>query len=235
MSVRDSLKKLQMDWIDILYLHWWDYITSIEEVMDSLHILVQQGKVLYHGVSDTPAWVVTAANTYAKAHGKTPFSIYQGRWNVLIRDIEREIIPMAAQFGMALAPWDVIGGGKLQTKKALDERKNAGERPRSLLGYGQTEEELRMSEALAKVAAEHCIESVTAIAIAYVMSKAPYVFPMVGGRKVEHLKDNIQALKIRLTPEQIAYLHLLLPTRSECDDGGRLSEPTIRVISFGPS
>ncbi|CAI4307810.1 AMP_1a_G0014550.mRNA.1.CDS.1 [Saccharomyces cerevisiae] len=79
-SVRDSLRKLQTDWIDILYVHWWDYMSSIEEVMDSLHILVQQGKVLYLGVSDTPAWVVSAANYYAQSHGKTPFSIYQGKW-----------------------------------------------------------------------------------------------------------------------------------------------------------
>ncbi|OBT77098.1 hypothetical protein VF21_02914 [Pseudogymnoascus sp. 05NY08] len=212
MSVRDSLKKLQTDWIDILYLHWWDHTTSIEEIMDSLHILVQQGKVLYLGVSDTPAWVVSAANTYAKAHGKTPFTIYQGRWNILIRDFERDIIPMARHFGMALAPWDAMGGGKLQTKKALEERKKAGEGLRSLLGSGeQTEEEVKMSEALAKVAAEHGIESVTAVALAYVMSKAPHVFPLVGGRKVEHLKDNIQALKIRLTPEQIAYLESMKP------------------------
>ncbi|KFY40488.1 hypothetical protein V494_03471 [Pseudogymnoascus sp. VKM F-4513 (FW-928)] len=210
-SVRDSLRKLQTDWIDILYLHWWDYSTSIEEVMDSLHILVQQGKVLYLGVSDTPAWVVSAANVYAKAHGKTPFCIYQGRWNIMLRDFEREIIPMVRHFGMALAPWDVMGGGKFQTKKALEERKKTGENLRSFIHQGQTDEEVKISEALAKVAAEHGIESVTAIAIAYVMAKAPYVFPMVGGRKIEHLKDNIQALKIRLTPEQISYLEGVKP------------------------
>ena len=102
-------------------------------------------------------------------------------------------------------------GGKLQTKNALEEHKKAGEGLRSLLGHGQTEEEVRMSEALAKAAAEHGIESVTAIALAYVMSKAPYVFPMVGGRKVEHLKDNVQALKIRLTPDKIAYLESVKP------------------------
>lgn len=73
--------------------------------MDSLHILVEQGKVLYLGISDSPAWVVSAANTYARAHGKTSFTIYQGRWSVLLRDFEREIIPMARHFGMALAPW----------------------------------------------------------------------------------------------------------------------------------
>ncbi|OJJ82379.1 aldo/keto reductase [Aspergillus glaucus CBS 516.65] len=212
MSVRDSLKKLGTDWIDVLYLHWWDHTTSIEEIMDSLHILVEQGKVLYLGISDSPAWVVSAANTYARAHGKTPFSIYQGRWNVLLRDFEREIIPMARYFGMALAPWDVLGSGKFQSKKAIEERKKKGEGLRTMLGSGeQTEEEVRMSEALAKVAEEHGIESVTAIALAYVMAKTPNVFPLVGGRKIEHLHDNIQALKIKLTPQQVEYLESVRP------------------------
>ncbi|KAK1145075.1 putative aryl-alcohol dehydrogenase aad14 [Aspergillus melleus] len=211
MSVRDSLRKLQTEYIDVLYVHWWDYTTSIEEVMDSLHALVQQGKVLYLGICNTPAWLVSAANTYAKMAGKTPFSVYQGRWNVLQRDFEREIIPMARQFGMALAPWDAVGGGKFQTKKALEERKASGEGLRKLMGSEQGEDEVRMSEALAKVAAEHGIESVTAIALAYVMSKTTNVFPLVGGRKIEHLQDNIQALSIRLTDEQIAYLESVRP------------------------
>ncbi|KAG2176422.1 hypothetical protein INT43_005662 [Umbelopsis isabellina] len=211
MSVRDSLAKLQTDWIDILYLHWWDHTTSIEEIMDSLHILVQQGKVLYIGFSDTPAWVVSAANYYARANGKTPISIYQGRWNVMSRDFEREIIPMARYFGMALAPWDVLGGGKLQSKESMEERKKRGEGLRSMMGGEQSEDEIKMSEALSKVASEHGIKSVTAIALAYVMAKAPNVFPLVGGRKIEHLHDNIQALKIKLTDDQITYLESILP------------------------
>lgn len=211
MSVRDSLRKLQTDYIDILYVHFWDYTTSLEEIMDSLHALVQQGKVLYLGISNTPAWVVSAANTYARLQGKTPFSIYQGRWNVLLRDFEREIIPMARQFGMALAPWDAIGGGKFQTQKALAERQRNGEGLRKLMGGEQSAAEVQMSEALAKVAAEHGIESVTAIALAYVLSKTPNVFPLVGGRKIEHLHDNIKALSIRLTDEQIKYLESVKP------------------------
>ena len=114
LSLRDSLAKLQTDFIDILYLHWWDWTTSIEEVMDSLHALVLSGKVLYLGISDTPAWIVSAANEYAKSHGKTQFSIYQGRWNVMLRDFEREILPMARHYGMALAPWDVLGEYRLE-------------------------------------------------------------------------------------------------------------------------
>lgn len=210
-SVRDSLAKLGTDWIDILYLHWWDHTTSIEEVMDSLHILVQQGKVLYLGISDTPAWVVSAANTYARAQGKTQFSVYQGRWNVMRRDFEREIIPMARHFGMALAPWDVLGQGKLQSKAAVEERKKKGETLRSMKGQEQTPEEERMSEALGKVASQHGIESVTAVAIAYVMAKATNVFPIIGGRKIEHLHDNIKALSIKLTSEQIKELESVQP------------------------
>ncbi|CAI4297372.1 CFA_G0006510.mRNA.1.CDS.1 [Saccharomyces cerevisiae] len=189
-SVRDSLRKLQTDWIDILYVHWWDYMSSIEEVMDSLHILVQQGKVLYLGVSDTPAWVVPAANYYATSHGKTPFSAFR----------------------YGLAPWDVMGGGRFQSKKAMEERKKNGEGLRTFVGGPeQTDAEIKISEALAKVAEEHGTESVTAIAIAYVRSKAKNVFPLVGGRKIEHLKQNIEALSIKLTPEQIEYLESIIP------------------------
>ncbi|OJJ43129.1 hypothetical protein ASPZODRAFT_136683 [Penicilliopsis zonata CBS 506.65] len=211
MSVRDSLRKLQTDWIDLLYLHWWDHSTSIEEIMDSLQILVESGKVLYLGISDSPAWVVAAANTYARAHGKTPFSVYQGRWNVMLRDFEREIIPMARHFGMALAPWDVLGSGHFQSRKALEERKRNGENLRSMAKSEQSEQEVRVSEALAAVAEEHGIESVTAVALAYVLAKAPNVFPLVGGRKIEHLHDNIQALSLRLTDKQIEKLESVTP------------------------
>jgi aryl-alcohol dehydrogenase-like predicted oxidoreductase len=206
-SVRDSLKKLQTDYIDLLYVHWWDYTTSIKEVMDSLHFFVQQGKVLYLGASDMPAWVVSAANTYAIDNGKTPFSVYQGRWSVMQRDFERDIIPMARTFGMALVPWNVVGGGKFQTKKAIEERQKNGEGLRAFTAAGkQSPDEEKMSAALEKVAAEVGVDSITAVALAYVMHKAANVVPLVGGRKVEHLEDNIKALSIRLSEEQIAYL-----------------------------
>ncbi|KAI1116092.1 aryl-alcohol dehydrogenase [Nemania sp. NC0429] len=206
MSLRDSLAKLQTDYIDILYLHWWDWTTSIEEVMDALHNVVQQGKVLYLGISDSPAWVVSAANTYARASGKTPFSIYQGRWNVMRRDFERDIIPMARHFGMALAPWDVLGSGKFQTTKEIEARKQRGEPLRNLHSAEQSEDEIRVSAALAKVGEEHGVESVTAIALAYVMAKYPWVYPIVGGRKVHHLEENIQSITIKLTDKQIEEL-----------------------------
>lgn len=180
--------------------------------MDSLDEVVKRGQVLYLGISDTPAYIVSACNTYARAHGKTPFSIYQGRWNIILRDMEREIIPMCRHFGMAIAPWDALGGGRFQTKKQIEERKKAGEGIRSLMGpREQSEAEQKISAVLEEVAKEHGSDSPTAVALAYVMTKAPRVFPIVGGRKVEHLMANIEALKIKLTEKQIERLEAVVP------------------------
>ncbi|KAJ3492253.1 hypothetical protein NLI96_g158 [Meripilus lineatus] len=213
LSVEASLKKLRTDYIDILYLHWWDYATSIEEVMDGLHNLVVQGKVLYLGVSDTPAWVVSKANTYARMSGKTPFIIYQGAWSILQRDFERDIIPMARNEGMALAPWNVLAAGKIRSDAEEQQRRETGEKGRMMGGgeWERTEDQRKVCQALEKVASEVGAKSIGAVAIAYVLQKTPYVFPIIGGRKVEHLHANIEALNVALSPEQISYLEGILP------------------------
>ncbi|KAL5525042.1 AAD14_6 [Sanghuangporus sanghuang] len=225
-SVEASLKKLRTSYIDILYVHWWDFQTPIEEVMDHLHNLVVSGKVLYLGISDTPAWVVSAANQYAKMAYKTPFAIYQGSWNIIDRSFEREIIPMARSLGLALAPWNVLAAGRLRTDAEEERRIASGEKGRTFVQpeWKRNENERKMSAALEKVAKEVGTEHITAVAIAYVLQKAPYVFPIIGGRKVEHLMANIEALKITLSDEQIKYLESALPFDpgfpvSFCGDG----------------
>ncbi|THH31333.1 hypothetical protein EUX98_g2847 [Antrodiella citrinella] len=212
-SVEESLKKLRTDYIDLLYVHWWDYDTTMEEVMNGLHNLVSSRKVLYLGVSDTPAWIVSAANTYARLTGKTPFVIYEGAWSVLARDFEREILPMVRNQGMALAPWDVLHGGKIRTDEEEERRRNTGEGGRTLAGpnWERNDDEKKMCRALEKVAKEVGAKSITAVAIAYVMQKLPYVFPVIGGRKVEHLVSNLEALDINLSSEHIAYIESILP------------------------
>jgi aryl-alcohol dehydrogenase-like predicted oxidoreductase len=213
LSVEASLKKLRTSYIDILYLHWWDFDTSVEEVMNGLHILVQQGKVLYLGISDTPAWIVSKANQYARDHGKTPFVIYQGMWNILERSFERDIIPMARAEGMALAPWNILASGKFRTDEEEQRRRETGEKGRELFtaGWERTENEKKVSHALEKVAKEVGASHITAVAIAYLMQKVPYVFPLVGGRKVEQLHGNLEALEISLSPEHIKYLESIVP------------------------
>ncbi|KAH9041004.1 NADP-dependent oxidoreductase domain-containing protein [Lactarius pseudohatsudake] len=212
-SVEASLKKLRTTYIDLLYVHWWDYATSVEEVMNSLHVLVQQGKVLYLGISDTPAWVVSKANQYAKDHGKTPFSVYQGNWSVLDRSFERDIIPMARSEGLALAPWGVLAGGKIRTNAEEARRKESGEKGRMMFStnWERTPEEKKVCDVLEEIGKEVGTESITSIAIAYHLQKLPYVFPIIGGRKVEQLNENITALDISLTAEQIKRIEEATP------------------------
>ncbi|KAJ7650996.1 arylalcohol dehydrogenase [Roridomyces roridus] len=212
-SVEASLKKLRTSYIDIFYVHWWDWETGVEEVMNGLHNLVVQGKVLYLGVSDTPAWIVADANRYARDHGKSPFVIYQGAWNVMERSFEREIIPMARAHGLALAPWNVLAAGKLRTDAEEEKRRETGEKGRTLFvgEWERNEDQKKMSRALEKVANEVGAKSIHAVAIAYVMQKTPYCFPIVGGRKIEHLDANIEALDVSLSQEQIEYLESVLP------------------------
>ncbi|TFK39060.1 Aldo/keto reductase [Crucibulum laeve] len=213
LSIDASLKKLRTSYIDLLYLHWWDYDTSIEEVMRALHTLVLQGKVLYLGISDTPAWVVSKANQYARDHALTPFVIYQGAWNVMERSFEREIIPMVRSEGMALAPWNVLAGGKIRTDAEEELRRQTGEKGRMLAGpnWERNEKEKKVCKALEKVADEIGAKHITSVAIAYLMQKAPFVFPIIGGRKVEHLLANVEALNIKITPEQIKFLESVVP------------------------
>ncbi|KAG7093276.1 hypothetical protein E1B28_006959 [Marasmius oreades] len=212
LSVNDSLKKLRTDYIDLFYIHWWDYDTSIEELMDGLHNLVVQGKVLYLGISDTPAWIVALCNQYAKEQGKTPFVVYQGEWSVMQRSFERDIIPMARHFGMALAPWGVLAHGRLRTDAEEERRRDTGEQGRKLMmEWERTPEQVKMVHALEKLANEVGAKSISAVAIAYVMHKSTHVFPIIGGRKIEHLEQNLEALDINLSNEQIKSLESQAP------------------------
>ena len=230
-SVEASLKKLRTHYIDILYVHWWDFNTSVEEVMNQLHHLVSSGQVLYLGISDTPAWVVATANQYARDHGKTPFVIYQGAWNVLERSFERDIIPMAQAHGLALAPWNVLAAGRLRTDAEEKRRIDSGEGGRTTFGdWLRNENEKKMSAALEKVAKEVGTEHITAVAIAYVMQKTTHVFPIIGGRKVEHLMANIEALKISLSEEQIKFIESVLPFDPGFPNTFIVSVPVMRFL-----
>jgi aryl-alcohol dehydrogenase-like predicted oxidoreductase len=168
--------------------------------MHALNDLCTARKVLYLGISDTPAWIVVKANSYAQHHGLRPFSVYQGRWGAACRDFERDIIPMCINEGLALAPWGVLGGGGFKSKDE-DEPED-----RRQITFGRTGKEERVKEVLdgiAKTKGEG--ESVTgaSVALAYVLHKAPYVFPIVGGRKTKHLKSNIEALGLALSDEEM--------------------------------
>lgn len=161
--------------------------TSIPELMQSLNHLVATRKVLYLGISDTPAWIVVECNAYAREHGLRQFSVYQGRWSAAERDFERDIIPMCMHEGMSLAPWGALGSGYFKPKEQIH---NDGGRNMTHIKSEATEQVSEVLETIAK----RKNTLITSVALAYVMHKTPYVFPICGGRKVEHLKGNIEAL-----------------------------------------
>jgi len=195
LSLEASLKKLQTSYIDLLYVHWWDFTCSIPELMQSLNRLVLQGKVLYLGISDTPAWIVSKANEYARQNGMRQFSVYQGRWSAEHRDFERDIIPMCQAEGMGLAPWGALGSGnfKSEEQRQSQEGRKMG---------GPSDEAIKISKVLEKIANDKKTQ-ITSVALAYVMGKTPYVFPIVGGRKIEHLRGNIEGLSLELSADEI--------------------------------
>ena len=207
-SLQDSLNKLQTNYVDILYVHWWDYTTSIPELCQSLNQTVVEGKVLYLGVSDTPAWVVAKFNQYARDHGMRQFSLYQGRWSAAERDFERELIPMCKEEGMAICSWGSAGGGNFKTTDQRAAMEKAGEKGRN---FGKpSDKHIAVTPVLEKIA--KAVEySIPAVALAYVRQKTTYVCPIIGVRKMDHLKDNIRSLEINLTDQQMQEIDAAVP------------------------
>lgn len=200
-SLRSSLKRLRTDYIDLYYVHWWDCATSVEELMTRLHSYVLSHNVLYLGISDAPAWVVVKANMYARSHGLTPFSVYQGRWNAAYRDMEAEIIPMCQDQGMAIVPWAALGGGQLLSS---EQRKQANKNPDSSrpVFYTQSDDDIKVCHAIEKIAdARKC--SFQAVTLAYLYAQSTHVFPIVGVQTVQHVKEMPDALDINLSDSEI--------------------------------
>lgn len=193
-----------------LYIHWWDFHTSVEETMQSLNQLVAAGKVLYLGISDTPAWLVSRANQYARDHGLRGFSVYQGQWSAATRDFERDVIPMCAAEGMGLCPWGSLGGGKFKSAAQREEIARSGTDP-GRQNKTLSEGEEAVSAALERVAQRHQGAGITGVALAYVRQKTPYVVPIVGNRTLEHMKSNIEALSVVLSNEDIREIEEAYP------------------------
>ena len=121
-SVEASLKRLKTDYIDLYWLHAWDDTTPVEEVMRGLDDLVRAGKVLYIGVSDTPAWVISRANTMAELRGWTPFVGLQIEYSLLERTSERDLIPMAENMKIGLTAWSPLAAGLLTGKYGASDK-----------------------------------------------------------------------------------------------------------------
>lgn len=197
-SVEESLKRLNTDHIDLLYLHMWDFMTPVEEVLQSVNHLIASGKVLYFAFSDTPAWVVSYALAKADAHGWCGPVALQVPYSVLDRGVERAELPMAREHGLGILPWGMLESGVLTGKYS-----QPSDEPRRESNVG--ERELKAGQAVAKVAEEAGCSPAQA-AINWVRQKPGKVIPILGCRTLAQAKDNLACLDFCLTDAQMQEL-----------------------------
>jgi aryl-alcohol dehydrogenase-like predicted oxidoreductase len=207
-SVERSLRRLQTDYIDILYLHMWDHFTPLEEVLRGLDDLVRQGKVNYVAISDTPAYIVSAANMLAELSGWARFIGLQIPYSLNARTPERELLPVAKYWDMALLPWGIIGGGVLTGK--YNEQADAPTRydkGETLERIHKREQTLRIIEEV-RLIAEDVGRSRAQVAIQWVRQQQAkaQIIPILGARTQAQLADNLGVLEWSLTEAQLQRL-----------------------------
>lgn len=202
-SVDASLRRLGTDYIDLYWVHAWDFTTPVDEVMRGLDDLVRAGKVLYVGISDAPAWTVARANTLAELRGWTPFVGLQIEYSLIQRTVERELLPMADAFGMAVTAWAPMAGGVLSGKYTRGEPTDS---KRAAMNQGRlTERNLRIARAVDAIADELGVSSAQ-VATAWVRQRGANIIPIVGARKTSQVTDLIASLQVTLAPEHLSKL-----------------------------
>ena len=197
-SVEESLQRLNTDFIDLYWLHMWDYTTPVEEVLRALDDLVRSGKVLYVGISDTPAWVVSRANAIAELRGWSRFVGLQVPYSLADRAAERDLLPMARALDLAVTPWGLLEGGELTGKynQPTSEPKRSDDTSPKIKSLAET---------LMGVAAEiGCTPS--QIAINWVRQQPGNIIPILGARTEAQIKDNLACLDFQLNSEQVKRL-----------------------------
>jgi aryl-alcohol dehydrogenase-like predicted oxidoreductase len=203
-AVEASLKRLGTDYIDLLWLHIWDSLTPIEEVMRAFDDLVRMGKVLYIGISDSPAWIVSQANTLATLRGWTPFIGLQIEYSLKERTPERELLPMAKALNIGVTAWSPLGGGVLTGKynqpHPVDGRLSMTDQPFQIF-----DRDLKIAETVLEIARE-IGKSPAQVALNWLRNRPNSVIPIIGARKLSQLQDNLACVDFNLTGEHLQRL-----------------------------
>ena len=202
-SVEQSLKRLNTDYIDLLWVHMWDGTTSEEEMMRGLDDLISSGKVHYIGISDTPAWVVSKANTLAHFRGWSQFVGLQIEWSLIERTVERDLVPMAKDFELAITPWSPLGAGIL-TGKYNDKMIENGRLSSESVKYN--EHNLKIAKKVVEISKNLGV-SPAQVALAWLKAQDDSVIPIVGSRNVSQLEDSLGCLKVELSASILEELH----------------------------
>jgi len=237
-SVEESLKKLGTDYIDLLYLHIWDFTTQPDEILRGLDDLVRQGKVLYLGISDTPAWQVSRMQAIADLRGWSPFAALQVEYSLAERTIERDLVPMAQEMGLGVIPWSPLAGGVLTGKYSREDLRAeasanpAGSRHNVVLAHNMlTERNLEIADVVGEVA-EELGKSRAQVALAWTLLNPAVTSPIIGARTLQQLEDNLGALEVQFSDDQRARLD----SASAIDPGfphTMINLPMVQQVVFG--
>ncbi len=199
-SVEESLKRLNTDFIDVLYLHIWDDLTPVDEILRGLDDLIRQGKVNYAAISDTPAWIVSKANTLAELMGWSQFIALQVEYSLIQRTPERELLPMAKHYGMTLTPWAPLAGGAL-TGKYL--RGDIGRiKPES---NRLNEDSMRITKEVIAIA-DSLNVSPSHVALQWTRQQGVSSIPIVGATKLSQLEENLKMIDLVLSDQDMQRL-----------------------------
>ena len=205
-QIEGSLKRLQLDHVDLYQIHGFDPITPLEETMRGLEDVVRSGKVRYVGCSNLAAWQVMKANGIAEKNGWTKFVSTQNYYSIAGRDLENEIVPMVQDQHMAILPWSPLAGGFLSGKYTRNNKPSDGSR-RLNFDFPPVNQDKAYDiiDVMESVAQEQGV-SVARIALAWVLAKPGVTSVIIGAKNTDQLMDNINAVDINLTEEQLKKL-----------------------------
>jgi aryl-alcohol dehydrogenase-like predicted oxidoreductase len=206
-AVEASLKRLRTDYIDLYWVHIWDEITPVEEVMRGLDDLVRAGKVLYAGISDAPAWWIAQANTLAQLRGWSPFVGLQIEYSLLERTVERELIPMAKALNIGVTAWSPLANGVLTGKYHGHGLSEPGRMSTDMLKDFMPEQQ-RTERILSgvKSVADETGRSMAQVALAWLRHRPVAVIPIIGARKLSQFQDNLASFDLTLSADQMRTL-----------------------------
>jgi len=206
-ALEGSLRRLQTDYIDLYWLHAWDTVTPVEEVVASLNDLVRRGKILHYGFSDTPAWYLSRAYTLAEKEGKDPLIALQLEYSLVQRNIEREHIPAAQELGLAVCPWSPLASGFLSGKYRREGSGAAGDgRLEKVKDSGNptlkkfTDQNWRILDELLEIA-KQIGRPPAQVALNWAATQPGITSTILGASKLSQLEDNLKAIEFTIPAE----------------------------------
>jgi aryl-alcohol dehydrogenase-like predicted oxidoreductase len=191
----------------------WDTVTPVEEIVRTLDDVVRAGKVMYVGISDTPAWIISRAQTLAELRNMTPFAAIQLEYNLVERTVERDLLPMAEDLNLSILDWSPLGGGVLSGKYLKDDSgsDNRLSKAEYFEEHYKVDRAMQIAQTVVDIAnTSGC--SASQVALAWIRHQSPRHIPIIGARNLAHLQDNLGCLNVTLSEDQLTRLNAVSQT-----------------------